>query len=154
MDETAFWLPRGFEKEHKFLSNTGDGNTRAKDVIAAVVSDHSICLWTAHRGTLWTKQNTHMLTLRWAAGVSDLKLRILSIVVLLDTTKWMCGTVRTYTMCKYFAYFVVAFHLLLLSFRILYSDHLLLDETRFYFCCPVWTSFIMLRLYAELCRTL
>lgn len=58
-DETAFWLPRGFEKEHKYISNTGDGNTRAEAVIAAVVSDHSVCLWTARGGTLWTKQNTH-----------------------------------------------------------------------------------------------
>lgn len=38
---------------------------------------------------------------------SDLKLGNLSIVMLLDTTKWICGTLSTYIMCRYFVFFLV-----------------------------------------------
>lgn len=86
---------------------------------------------------------------------SDVKLGILRIVLVSDTTKWMCGTLKyLYDVYIFFG----ASLLLLLPFGILYNDHLPLDETRFYFhffalfdphliCCGCTRSFV------ELCRT-
>lgn len=152
-DESAFQLPGGLETEHNIWRRQ-DAATHKQSYEMESLQGSPITAFACEmlmEETLWpqpwTEQSTHKRTLWWATGEEwskDLHSeRCVHAVGHLEVDVLDFKYTRRVNNLLIFYFFFGASHLLL-TFRILYNDHLLLGETGFHFTLFFFALFINL----------